>query len=239
MSTVVVAERFVGPPGAANGGYVAGLLASRLDGAGAVDVTLRRPVPLERELEVVEPDGGGIALSDGDELLALAAIAEDPDIGAVPAIGVMAARAAAQEPDEVREHPFPRCFGCGPGRDQNEAVALHPGPVRGRHTLWATAWTPPEALPHGPDGALSAEMVWVALDCPSGSATVPAGSPPHVLGRLHGRVDAPVHVGEEVVVIAWPLGHEGRKRWGASAIVGPGGDVRAVARATWISISRS
>ena len=238
MSTVVVAERFVGPPGAANGGYVAGLLAARLDAASAVEVTLLRPVPIERELQVAAIEGG-VALSDGDEQLALAVAAADPDVGPVPAVSVMSARASAQEPGDLREHPFPRCFGCGPGRDQDEAVALHPGPVRGRHTVWATAWTPPDALPHDRDGALTAEMVWVALDCPSSFATVPVGSPPHVLGRLHGRVDAAVHVGEEVVVISWPLGHEGRKRWGASAIVGAQGDVRAVARATWIAISRS
>ena len=100
----------------------------------------------------------------------------------------------------------------------------------------ADLWTPGEGLPHAPDGTLAPEIVWVALDCPSSFGTVPVGAAPHVLGRLEGRVDAPLHVGEEVTVVSWPLGHEGRKRWGASAVLGPAGDVRGHARATWIAL---
>lgn len=236
MSTLVVAERFEGPPGCANGGYVAGWLASWLPGDGAVCVTLHRPVPLETALDVVPGEEGVLELRDAGELLVAARAADDLDVGPVPEVGVMAARAAAQAPEDLREHPFPRCFGCGPRRSQDEAVALHPGPLRGRHGVWATAWTPSEGLPHYDDGALAPEIVWVALDCPSSFATVPVGAPPHVLGRLSGRVDAPVRVGEEVAVVSWALDHHGRKRWGASAIVGPDGAVRALARATWIAL---
>jgi hypothetical protein len=57
-----------------------------------------------------------------------------------------------------------------------------------------------------------------------------------VLGRLEGRVLAPLRIGEEVLVIAWPLGHEGRKRWGACALRSPEGELRGVARATWIAL---
>ncbi len=237
MTAVVVDPRFEGPPQSANGGYVAGLLAARLPAAGAAEVTLRRPVPLGVLLELREgPDG--VVLLAGDEELASARRAPDPDVGPIPSVSVMAARAAALEPADVREHPFPRCFGCGPERDQDEAVALHPGPLRGRHTLWATTWEPSERLPHDAEGRLEPGMLWVALDCSSAAAAVPVGAPPHVLGRLAGRVDAPVAVGEEVVVLAWPLDHHGRGRWGASAVVGPDGDVRAVARATWIELRR-
>ena len=236
MSGLVVDGRFEGPPGSANGGYVAGALAARLPAGCAVEVTLRRPVPLDTALEVRATADGGVELCDGDAVLAGARPAPEPDVGPVPQVAVEAARAAAQAPEALGEHPFPRCFGCGPQRSQRDAVALHPGPVAGSAGAWATAWTPGEGLPHAPDGTLAPEIVWVALDCPSSFGTVPVGAAPHVLGRLEGRVDAPLHVGEEVRIVSWPLGHEGRKRWGASAVLGPAGDVRGHARATWIAL---
>ncbi len=236
LSGLVIDRRFEGPPGSANGGYVAGALAARLPAGAAVEVTLHRPVPLDVELEVAGGTDGAAELRAGEASLATARPAPGPDVGPVPDIGLAAARAAAQRPEDLAEHPFPRCFGCGPQRSQRDAVALHPGPVEGAGGVWATAWTPGAGLPHRPDGTLAPEIVWVALDCPSSFGTVPVGAAPHVLGRLQGRVGAPLLVGEEVAVLAWPLGHEGRKRWGASAIVGPAGDVRAVARATWIAL---
>ncbi len=236
MSALVVDGRFEGPPDSANGGYVAGLLAARLPAGDAVEVTLRRPVPLDVELELTGGGADGVELHAGAAVLASACSTAAPDLGDIPDVGIEAARAAAQGPEALAEHPFPRCFGCGPQRSQRDAVALHPGPVPGAREVWASAWTPGSGLPHAPDGTLAPEIVWVALDCPSSFGTVPVGAPPHVLGRLEGRVDAPLRVGEEVAVLSWPLGHEGRKRWGACAIVGPAGDVRALARATWIAL---
>jgi len=100
-----------------------------------------------------------------------------------------------------------------------------------------SAWTPQESLPHEPGGRLASEIAWTALDCPSSFAAVPAGSPPHVLGRLEGWVHDVLSIGEELIVLAWPLGHEGRKRWAATAILGPDGRLSAHARATWIALS--
>ena len=237
MSGLVVEGRFEGPPASANGGYVAGLLARRLPDGCAVEVTLRLPVPLDTALAVAVGDDGAVELRDGvGAVLAVARATGAPAVGPVPAIGLAAARAAAQAPEALNEHPFPRCFGCGPQRSQQDAVALHPGPIADGDGVWATAWTPGAGLPHAPDGTLAPEIAWVALDCPSSFGTVPVGAVPHVLGRLQGRLDAPLRVGEEVTVLSWPLGHEGRKRWGASAIVGAAGDVRALARATWIAL---
>jgi len=232
---VIVAARFQGPPGCANGGYACGLLAGRMP-AGPLRVTLRRPIPLERALGFEVVEGGGLALVDpAGEVLVAAAPAGAPDVGDLPAVSLDQARAAVPDEELLREHPFPGCFGCGPDRDPGEAVALHVGRLGAGE--WATAWTPGEGLPHGPGGELTAEVIWAALDCPSSFAAVPAGAPPHVLGRLEGDVHAPVRVGEEIVVTAWSLGHEGRKRWGATALLGAGGEVRALARATWIALA--
>ena len=59
---VVVERSYAGPPNMGHGGYVAGLVAAHLEAAapeasGAIQVTLRRPVPLDEPLDVVEGDG--------------------------------------------------------------------------------------------------------------------------------------------------------------------------------------
>ncbi len=239
---VVVDARFRGPPSSANGGYVCGILAGRLP-PGAVTVTLRRPIPLDRTLRVQAAEGDGLALVDpqaddapvGGQVLVVAKPAADVDLGAVPPVSRERARTARPDEALLVRHPFPGCFGCGTEREQSEAVALHVGPLGGG--VWATSWTPGTGLPHERNGDLTSEVVWTALDCPSSFAAVPAGSEPHVLGRLEGSVAAPVRVGEEVIVLSWALGHEGRKRWGATAIVGTGGDLRALARATWVALA--
>ena len=50
MAELRVPARFCGPPGVANGGFTGGSLAALL--GGAAEVTLRRPVPLDRPLPV-------------------------------------------------------------------------------------------------------------------------------------------------------------------------------------------
>lgn len=232
---VRIAERFQGPPDCANGGWVAGLLAERL-APGPLCVTLRRPVPLESGLRIARADGGGVVLTGADgAVLAEARAGEDPHVGVIPRVSAGDARKAVPDAALLGAHPFPRCFGCGPARDPAEAVALKPG--RLRDGVWASAWTPGEGLPRDAGGELASAVTWAALDCPSGYAAVPAGAPPHVLGRLEAHVRASLRVGEEVVVAAWSLGHEGRKRWGATAVLGPQGALIAAARATWIALA--
>ena len=66
--TIVIDPRYRGPPHSGNGGYVAGLLAARLDGSG--DASFRRPVPLGRELQADWNMSEGTAtLCDQGELL--------------------------------------------------------------------------------------------------------------------------------------------------------------------------
>ena len=69
--TVVIDPRFTGPPDSGNGGYVCGVLGSRLDGP--AEVSLRRPPPIATPLGV-RATGDGIALYDGDALVAEAKI---------------------------------------------------------------------------------------------------------------------------------------------------------------------
>jgi hypothetical protein len=211
---VIVAARFEGPPGFANGGYLAGLLA----GEGPARVTIRRPVPVERELEF-----DGVELRDGDDVLATVAPLDAVDVDAPPVVSLdVAQRAAAASP--LREHhPFPRCFGCG--TDHPSGLHCLPGPVE--DGVWAVTWTPEDASP---------PFAWSALDCPSSAPIAsPTGVPSFVLGRIEART-APLRVGEPHVVVSWALGEDGRRRFAASALLDADGEPRGVARATWFAV---
>jgi hypothetical protein len=72
--------------------------------------------------------------------------------------------------------------------------------------------------------------VWAALDCPTYYASYLDGPKLSFLVRLQVRIDAPVAVGEEHVVLAWPLGVDGRKRHAAAAVLDGDGAVLALAR---------
>jgi hypothetical protein len=93
-----------------------------------------------------------------------------------------------------------------------------------------------------PDGSLRPEVAWAALDCPSGIAAAEhAGlgrDTAIVLGRMTASLPALPAPGDQCRVIAWPDGGDGRKLIAGSALLGPGGEVLAVARAVWITVPR-
>ena len=234
VATLTVSERFCGPPGTANGGYLSRRLASLLD-ADTVSVRLRRPVPLERPLEV-RSDGGRVDLLDGEEVLASAAPAvldlEVPD----PPSAAEAAAAAAAVPPRT-DHPFPRCFGCGPAREPGDGLRSLVGPLPGRAEVWAGTFRPTAQLP-ARDGLAAPETVWAALDCPSFQPLAPGDRTPHVLGTITARQERPVRLDTEHVVLAWVLQRDGRRATSASALVGPDGAVCARAQAVWFAVPR-
>ena len=231
MPTLTVTERFCGPPGTANGGYLAGRLAA-LVGSPAVSVRLRRPTPLDRPLDL-RATGTGAELRDGDEVLATATPAElDLEVPSPP---TPAEAAAAQAALPARTgHPFPRCFGCGPERTPGDAVAVFVGPLPGRPELWAGIFRPTAELPSA-GGVAAPETVWAALDCPSFQPI--ASMAPHLLGTITARQDAPVRLDTDHVLLAWAIGRDGRRTTTASALVDPDGVVGARARAIWFEMA--
>jgi hypothetical protein len=232
VTALTVSARFCGPPGTANGGYLAGRLAAEV-GTATVGVRLRRPTPLDRPLEL-RRDGTAVELLDGDEVLARAEPAElELDVPAPPTWAAAAAAAAALRPRT--EHPFPDCFGCGPHRRPGDAVAALLGPLPDRPELWAGGWRPTAELPSS-DGRAATETVWAALDCPSFQPLT--DGVPHVLGTLVARQERPVRLDADHVLLAWALGRDGRRATSASAIIGPDGEVCARARAVWIALPR-
>jgi hypothetical protein len=218
---IVIERRFRGPTESGNGGYTCGLVAGYVDGP--AEVTLRVPPPLERALRV-EQDGDRVRVLDGDTLVAEAKPAtvdlEPPE----PPSFEAAAEAAL--PDGDQDSPFPECFVCGPHRERGDGLRIFAGPLR--DPVVAATWIPAEPYT-GP------EFVWAALDCPGAYACGFGGERGVlVLGRLAARVEALPRAGERCVVVAWPLGEEGRKAFAGTALYGEGRRVLGVAQAIWI-----
>ncbi|HEX8857951.1 MAG TPA: hypothetical protein VGC06_02460 [Actinomycetes bacterium] len=240
MAELRVPARFCGPPGVANGGFASGSLAALL--GGVAEVTLRRPVPLDRPLPVRGDGGGTMVVEDDGVLLAEARPAKALlELLAVPAaVTPQAAEAAAGRSRYYEDPVFPGCFVCGPARTPGDGLRVFPGRVPGR-ALWAAPWTPEETVADA-DGRVRPEVVWAALDCPSGiaaadAADVPAGTAV-VLGRMAATVGGLPRPGDRCRVVAWPLASDGRKLHAGSALLGSDGEVLAAATTVWIIVAR-
>lgn len=229
--SVTIPARFNGPLESGNGGYSAGVLTTLLDGA--VEVSLRRPVPLDAALRIDRAEDGRVLAFDGEDLVAEARRDADFELDVPAPVGVEEARAASAGYRGKTDGPFSNCFVCS--RTREDTLGVHAGPVEGRE-LVATPWTPPRWASDG-SGYVRPEIVWAVLDCPTYFAAYvdhPEPLPPAVMARFTGRLDAPVPVGEEHVVIAWPLEADGRKHHAGVAIISAGGEVLARARALLI-----
>jgi hypothetical protein len=239
MPRLVIPSRFRGPSGSGNGGYVCGRIAAYAEGP--VTVTLRQPPPLAAPM-AVEPDGeGSLRVHHGRTLIAEAAASPAPPALEIPGPASMAeARAAVGRAQYFQDPVFPHCFVCGITRRPGDGLRIFPGPVPGRR-LWAAPWTPDPSV-SGPDGRVRPEVAWAALDCPSGIAAAEGGGlgpgTVVVLGRMSASLPALPAPGDQCRVIAWPGGRDGRKVMAGSALLGPGGEVLAVATAVWITVPR-
>jgi hypothetical protein len=223
------AERFCGPPGSANGGYACGLIAELL--GGEVEVTLRRPPPLERRLQL-RVGADGAVIHDGAHLVAEARPAAI-ELGVNRVASLAEAQEATARYPLYHGHPFPTCFTCGPDRAPGDGLRIFSGPSHG--DLWVAPWTPDPSIADE-DGQVVPEVVWAALDCPSGFAAGAADAV-MVLGRMAARVLARPRAGTPYCLVAWPDGGpDGRKRPAGSALLDGQGGVLAVARAVWVTI---
>jgi hypothetical protein len=222
METLMIDARFNGPDGSANGGYTCGRIAALL--GGDAEVTLRSPPPLERPL-ALERDGDGLRILDGETLVAEALPGSvELDVPDPPSWDE-ADRAVARYPG-FEEHAFPRCFVCGPDREPGDGLRVFAGPLGdGR---FAATWQPAEVRP---------ELVSAALDCPGAIAVGFPDRGETLLGRFAVAIDELPDPGELCVVLAWPLGEDGRKLYAGTALFGEDGRPLARARATWIAPS--
>lgn len=235
--TTTVSPLRAGPPGCGNGGWVCGLLTERLDDLVPAEgdltsatVRLSAPTPLDRPLrwEVAGSvaDGPDLAvhLLDDETLLGTARRVSAPDLAVPPPVTLDEARAASARFD-ASGHPYPGCYVCGPEAEGGLRVFV--GPVTGRDDVLASPVTLTEqGLP----------PVLAALDCP-GAFTVGFGEEALLLGTFTSTVHADVPIGRELVVIAWEVGRDGRKRHTGTALL-DGERLLASAAATWIAVGR-
>ena len=217
----MLSRRFRGPADSANGGYACGRLAAFV-AADAVEVTLRLPPPLDRPLEV-RRDREHVLLCDGETLVA-EACQSGLELELPGGVSLAEAAAASARHSRVGDAAFGECFSCGI-RAEDDGLRVHAGPVAGREPLHAAVW---EVRETGP------EIVWAAIDCSGAYAVGAAGRGSVVLGRMTARVLRVPQVGDRCVVVAWPLGEEGRKLYAGTALLGAGGEALAYSRQTWI-----
>jgi hypothetical protein len=215
---MIIPPRFNGPPNSANGGYACGIVSEAL--GGGFEVTLLQPPPLGVDLDLV-----GHELKQGDIVIAEARRLTVPVLEAPEPVSLEDAREASKGYPGFEHHAYPTCFVCGTDRD--DGLRIFPGPVSGREGegVVASPWTPHEVRP---------EIVWAALDCPSGWAVDDFQREGVLLGRMAATLRAMPETGREAVVIGWPLGEDGRKRFAGSALFDEAGDLLAAARSTWI-----
>ena len=243
METMTIPRRFRGPPNSGNGGYVCGVLARQI--AGAAEVTLRAPPPLETKLDLVEVGTESWELRQGTALIAIGR-AVTLDLGRLErATYAEALEAKTRTPIKPHEHLLPMCFVCGPDRAPGDGLRLFAGPLIRRHAnaAFAVPWIPDASLAAA-DGLVASEFVWSALDCPTGyvaQCDPETGNYevlPILLGRLSVRIDGRPRPGERCVVTSWKTGSEGRRLVAEAALFGEKENLLAVGRAIWVVVDR-
>lgn len=228
-TTVTIDPRFRGPDESGNGGYVCGAVADLMEGPAAV--TLRHPPPLARALSV-RREGGRVEVRD-DEILVAEGVPGPAVIEPPPPVAFDTAVRMASDPSEITDHPFPRCFVCGP--DRADGLRIFPG--RFGDDFVAGPWTPAADLAED-DGHVAPRFLWAALDCPSGWVTAALAAPEtvSVLGRLAAVVHDRAVVGVPLIAVAAADHRDGRKLSARSALYTASGRLLAAAAATWVVI---
>jgi hypothetical protein len=237
--SAIFPSRFRGPAGSANGGYACGVVAGLVNHP-VVEVTLRAPPPLDTRIPVERLEGNQVLLKLEGNVVAAGKPAElDMSPPAAPSFEQAHAAshpAGAERPNAYAHHVMPECFVCGITRDCGDSLCLWPGPFGDRGHI-ATTWIPNDSVCDA-SGAVLSEVVWSALDCPTGLVfmfTEKTGTF-MVLGRMTARISKPLRRGEQYIQLGWPIGNEARKFFGGSALFAASGELCAMAKATWIRV---
>jgi hypothetical protein len=233
---ILVPARHCGPPGSANGGWLAGTLAE-LVGEGPATVTLRRPTPVDVPLDVETDADGTVRLLHEGAVLAEAVAASTGwlDGLALPEpVGHDAAADAEHRFVGHTSHAFPGCFVCGTARDPGDGIRLFTGAVADRTgTVAGVAHLEAVGLPA--DELVPVPWLWAALDCPTAWAHLGPGEA-LLLGRMTAEVSLRPRPGP-LVAVARATGADGRKRFATSTLRTPDGVLVAAAEATWFAVA--
>jgi hypothetical protein len=165
MRSIVIENRFCGPPNSANGGYICGLLAAHIDGN--AEVTLLAPPPLGQRLDIAAGERG-VELRKDATILATARSVRF-DVPEIPIVDFSEAKdAASRSPFDDSRHPLPMCFVCGPARAHGDGLRIRSGPLPPRPDCKTGTFAAPR-VPHanlagedGPSPASSSGPHWIA-----------------------------------------------------------------------------
>jgi hypothetical protein len=199
-----------------------------------VEVTLKRPIPVDESMQVIADPAGVASLLHEDTEIASARVVE-LDLDIPEAVTFSEAAAARANYRGYRAHPFPGCFVCGTSRCCGDGMCLFTGVVD--EGIVASSWVPAAEFVTE-EGVIAPELIGAALDCPGAWALIARyGIERLVLGRMTYRFEKPIYAGERYVVTGWALGQEGRKMFCGTAVYDAEGEVCAAASATWFQIS--
>lgn len=228
MELIEIPRRFCGPPNSGNGGYVCGRVAHGL--SGPVSVTLHKPPPLERPMEL-RTEAGQRRLYDGGDLVAEAAASTlNLTVPRAPSAQLLAAKQSSFEGFE--KHSYPGCFVCGPARREGDGMRVFV--TRCSENLVAAPWVPDESL--ATDGFVDPAFIWAAMDCP-GFWSLRNKPTQHVLlGRLTAEILNPLRPGSACTIIAWECAQQGRKARVGSAVYTDDGSLVGRAEGVWITL---
>jgi len=229
---IVIDSRFNGPRLSGNGGYTAGMVARHVDAEGAVEVTLRAPIPLDTPMTLRRNGEGGHVLKNGEQLVCEArpaSLALDPP-GPQDWATVERLSAGGGSPDDTDFH---WCVVCGRGRAVGDGLRVFG--LRLDDRPMSLSLYDPHPVHAAPDGRIDSAFLWGALDCPGAWAVQdPDDWRPAVTGRMTGRIFHRPEPGEACMVVGWKTGAEGRKLFAGTALYTRTGTLCALALSTWI-----
>ncbi|HEY6453620.1 MAG TPA: hypothetical protein VIX87_13600 [Steroidobacteraceae bacterium] len=230
MTSLSVDSRFCGPPGCANGGYAAGLMAQH--STARLRIRLERPIPVAVPLELELRGDGSLELRQAQAVLARGS-PTDFELEAPAAPSYLEALELSRHFVGFAGHPYPGCFVCGTERSRGDGLRIFAG-RRGPGELVAAPWVPDAALSDGA-GKVRPEFISAALDCP-GACAARAELVPMLLGEFTVHIDRCVHIEEPCVVIGWKIRSGGRKYEVGTALFDEDNQLCARAGATWIEL---
>ena len=227
---LTVKQRYCGPSRSGNGGYVCGLVAKGL--IETHEVRLMSPPPLDIGL-LLRTEKNAAVLTHGDQIVAHTRVCEwDLEPPSIPnfddAVLAQKSYTGFVEPD------LPLCFVCGPDRKEGDGLRIFAGKLQNGGECVSAPWHVSADLPNE-DGVIFEEFIWAALDCP-GYFAIQERAGFALLGSFSAKIKRQVRVGEQLIVVGWPVSAEGRKNIAGTALIDQQGHVVATAKAVWITV---
>jgi len=228
---IIIDKKYRGLPDYGNGGYVSGVVARFIKGT--AEITLKRPTPLNKSLNIEKTSNGKILLLDGDVILAegkpssINLKVPDPP-------SYEEAIYASRLSKAIGNSFSSDCVICGFNRAEGDGLRIFPGPVKGRKIV-AAPWIPYSSLADD-TGKVKSEFIWGVLDCPGAYAIPIEQTQKTLLGRFVVRIDRDIYTNKKYITIGWSLSKEGRKHYTGTALFTESGDLCGVAQGTWIEL---